>query len=178
MKHWLKMIAISTLFLSTTVTAQSLSSPITPANKDNKWEQISDFTHIDKGHTERQRNSIDQLARRHLGSQLRGEKNNDLRILQRLLDRGIVSQHDTAQLQAMGVVLGDVLGKELGLDWVVYEDEDGRNRALRYKLRSEVLFPITMISRRAETGAKVDIQAIFDKAVESYKPLLPALPYS
>jgi len=35
-----------------------------------------------------------------------------------------------------------------------------------------------MISRRAETGAKIDVKAIFDKAVESYKPLLPALPYS
>lgn len=178
MKKSLNVLAICALLTTTPVAAQSLSSPITPANKDNKWEQIIEFTNIDKGHTQRQRASVDGLARRYLGSQLRGDKHNDLRILQRLLDRKIVGPSDTATLQAMGVVLGDIIASELGLSWVVYEDDDGRNRALRYKDRSEVLFPITMISRRAESGAKVDVEAIFNKAVESYRPLLPALPYS
>lgn len=177
MNRWLYTLATSLLMVSMSTSAQSLSSPITPANKDGKWEQISDFTHIDKGHTKRQRDTIDELSRRHLGSQLRGSKD-DLRLLQRLLDNGVVAPNDTAKLQAMGVVLGDVIAKELGLRWVVYEDNEGRNRALRYKNIDDVLFPITMISRRAETGAKVDIEAIFDKAVQSYKPFLPALPYS
>ncbi len=178
MKKSLKALAICALLATMPVAAQQLSSPITPANKDNKWEQIFEFTNIDKGHTQRQRANIDDLARRYLGSQLRGERHNDLRILQRLLDRKIVNPSDTAQLQAMGVVLGDIIAAELGLSWVVYEDDDGRNRALRYKQQSEVLFPITMISRRAESGAKVNVEAIFNKAVESYRPLLPALPYS
>jgi len=178
MKNWLIFIAASSLLISAAASGQGLSTPLTPANQDNTWQQISEFTYIDKGHTKRQRSSIDELSRRFLGSQLRGSKDSDLRILQRLLDRGIVSKNDTATLQAMGVVLGDIIAAELGLDWVVYEDKEGRNRALRYKQRSEVLFPITMISRRAETGAKIDVKAIFDKAVESYKPLLPALPYS
>lgn len=177
MNRWLYTLATSLLMVSISTSAESLSSPITPANQDGKWEQISEFTHIDKGHTKRQRDLIDQLARRYLGSQLRGNKD-DIRLLQRLLDNGIVPTNDTAKLQAMGVVLGDVIAKELGLQWVVYEDNEGRNRALRYKSINDVLFPITMISRRAETGAKVDIAAIFDKAVQSYKPLLPALPYS
>ncbi|HSG60167.1 MAG TPA: DUF3806 domain-containing protein [Pseudomonadales bacterium] len=178
MKRCLNTLAASLLMISLSTSAQGLSSPITPANQSGKWEQISEFTHIDKGHTQRQRDSIDELARRFLGSQLRGDKDNDLRVLQRLLDRGIVANDDTAKLQAMGVVLGDVIAQELGLTWVIYEDEEGRNRALRYKQHKDVLFPVTMISRRAETGADVDIMAIYEKAVQRYKPLLPALPYS
>jgi len=139
---------------------------------------LSEPSKLDQSHTARQRELIDDLARQHLGRQLRGDKYSDIRILQRLLDSKVVDAQDTAKLQAMGVVLGDVLAKELDLNWVIFEDKNGRNRALRYRQLETVLFPITMISRRAEVGSKVDVQALFDKAVESYQPLLPPLPYS
>lgn len=178
MKFWFAILILIGGIIPLTATAQTLSSPITPANKDKKWEQITSFTTIDKGHTQRQRKLIDDLARRHLGSQIRGNKHSDLALLQRLLDRGIIARQDTAKLQAMGVVLGDILAAELKLNWVIYEDDNGRNRALRFGNLSDVLFPITMISRRVEAGAVVDVTTIFEKAVNSYKPLLPPLPYS
>jgi hypothetical protein len=178
MKSWFAILTLCSCLIPLTASGQTLSSPITPANKDKKWEQITPFTTIDKGHTQRQRQLIDDLARRHLGRQIRGDKYSDLALLQGLLDRGIIDQRDTAKLQAMGVVLGDLLAAELQLSWVIYEDDSGRNRALRYGQLNDVLFPITMISRRAEAGARVDVTAVFEKAVKRYKPLLPPLPYS
>lgn len=142
---------------------------------------LTEPTKLDIFHTDRQRQLIDDLARRNLGTPLRGEPTSDIRTLQRLLDSGVIDRDDTATMQAMGVALGDLLALEMKLDWVIFEDINGRNRALRYKDRQEVLFPITMISRRVEVtdnSHKIDVQAIFDKAINSYKPLLPKLPYS
>lgn len=139
---------------------------------------LSEPTKLDISHSQRQRSLIDDLARRNLGTPIRGDKNSDIRTLQRLLDQGIVSTQDTATMQALGVVLGDLLAAEMKLDWVIFEDVQGRNRALRYKQLETVLFPITMLSRRLEAGIDVNIQDVFDKAVDSYSPLLPKLPYS
>ena len=46
--------------------------------------------------------------------------------------------------------MGDLLAVELGMHWIVYEDDMGRSRALRYQQSEVVLFPITMIARRRE----------------------------
>lgn len=119
---------------------------------------------IDRQFMQQQRDAIDRLARLHLGEQLR-QSASDLAILQRLLDQQLVSRDDTLTLQAMGVVLGDRLAAEEGLEWVIYTDRKGRSRALQIPGSKEVLFPITMISRRYETGLDVDVQALYDQAV-------------
>ncbi len=175
LKKFVKMLLVSSLFGA--ISFPSQAQIFIPTGKF----LLSEPTKLDIFHTDRQRKLIDDLARRNLGTPLRGDKSSDIRTLQRLLDSQRIAIDDTATLQAMGVALGDLLAKEMRLDWVIFEDKNGRNRALRYKDRQEVLFPITMISRRAEvsdTRINVDVQAIFDKAVESYSPLLPKLPYS
>jgi hypothetical protein len=160
--------------LFTTLSSPAMAQIYVPKGKF----LLTDPTKLDISHSERQRTLIDDLARRYLGTPIRGDKTSDIRTLQRLIDQNIVDTNDTATMQAMGVVLGDLLAREMKLDWVIFEDVQGRNRALRYKQLETVLFPITMLSRRLEAGIKVDIQAVFDKAVESYSPLLPKLPYS
>lgn len=142
-----------------------------------KEPRISELSVIDRNFMDSQRRDVDTLARTHLGRQVRGEKDNDLEVLQQLLDRNLVKRDDTVMLQGMGVVLGDVLRQELGLQWVIYEDELGRSRALRLGLTDHYLYPVTMISRRYEVGAPVDVRAIYDKAVELMQPHLPARPF-
>ena len=132
---------------------------------------------IDRGFMEEQRESIDALARTHLGRQIHGDKENDLTVLQQLLDQRLVKPDQVLLLQAMGVVMGDLLSKELKMPWVVYEDKLGRSRALRLGLSDHYLFPITMISRRAEVGADVDVRAIYAKAVAAVEPYLPPRPF-
>jgi hypothetical protein len=139
--------------------------------------KISDLRPVDIEFMAQQRGRIDQLARFNLGKQLRAEKANDLDILQTLLDRGVVRPQQTLELQAMGVVMGDLLAAEMNMVWVVYEDRYGRSRALKLKNSDNYLFPITMISRRAEVGAAVRVQQIYDKALGLMQPFTRSLPF-
>ncbi len=119
-----------------------------------------------------QRRAIDALAASTLGRHLSGTRDNDLDILQALLNKNIVSHQDSYLLQAMGVVLGDIYAHEFGMHWVVYADEKGKSRALQLGTSNDALFPITMISRRAEAGAHVDVRAVYDKGAGIIKAAL------
>jgi hypothetical protein len=139
--------------------------------------QISELGTMDRQYMQQQRNRIDELARFDLGRQLREDKTHNLDILQTLLDRQLVSTDQTLELQAMGVVLGDLLAAELDMHWVIYEDKYGRSRALQLGSSDNFLFPITMISRRFEAGARVDVTAVFDKAAKIIQPYRTPLPF-
>ncbi|WP_019529523.1 DUF3806 domain-containing protein [Dasania marina] len=115
----------------------------------------------------KQRDSIDELTRRHFGRQLTGKKDNDFALMQRLLDEKIIKPEQVVLLQAMGVILGNVLKEHEGLSWVIYIDRYGRSRALDVPGKRDVVFPITMISRRYETGGEVNIEQLYQKAVAS-----------
>jgi len=119
---------------------------------------------IDLEYMQQQRDFIDETARLHMGTRLTGEKNNDLKLLQALLDRQLIALDNTRGLQAMGVVLGDILKNEESLNWIIYIDKYGRSRALAIPGQDEVVFPITMISRRAEVGNQVDVFEVYKKA--------------
>ncbi len=139
--------------------------------------KISALGTLDRQFMEQQRNRIDELARFDLGRQLQADKNHNLDILQTLLDRRVVTANQTVELQAMGVVLGDLLAAELGMKWVIYEDRYGRSRALRLGSSDNFLFPITMISRRVEAGAQVDVTAVYEKARKIIEPYRTPLPF-
>ena len=104
---------------------------------------------------------------------LTGVADRDLDTLQRIVDERMVPAEDTLTLQAMGVVFGDLLGERLDMDWVVYRDNKGRSRALRYRQMDVYLFPVTMISRRQEGGSGRPLQPLFDNTVRDTRLLLP-----
>ena len=79
-----------------------------------------------------------------------------------LLDAGVFRADQTYELQCLGIVLGDALVQELGMEWVMVEDEYGRDPATRVRGTSIVVFPLTMISKRVERGESVDIFALFN----------------
>lgn len=137
-----------------------------PAGARAEESVISALEEGDLQYLQNQRQRIDDLARRHLGRQLQQQAPYDLQILQDLLERRIVASGDSLLLQAMGVVLGDLYVAELGLHWVILQDKLGRSRALRWKEEPDLLFPITMISRRVEAGSRVDIAAVYQSGYE------------
>lgn len=137
---------------------------LSPAAFAQEWRTEA-ISQIDQQFMARQRSAIDDLARMNLSKQLNGSKD-DLAILQQLLDKHLVRSDDSETLQAMGVVMGDVLKREHNLEWTIYFDRLGRSRALAIPRTAEFLFPITMISRRVEVGGEVDVQALFDRAGE------------
>ena len=138
---------------------------------------IGELTQIDRQYMQQQRSLLNELAGRNFGRQFTGKRDNDLALLQRLLDEEVVRGDQTQELQGMGIVLGDLLAADLGLDWVVYEDRIGRSRALRYKDSDNYLFPITMISRRREVDNQARVIDIYQKAVNSITPAIPKLPF-
>jgi hypothetical protein len=114
----------------------------------------------------RQRGVVDELARRHVGTPVAGGKLDDLRILQELLDQRVVPSDEIYQLQALGVVLGDVMAEQLGFSWVIVEDELGRSRALRFGDTDALVFPVTMISKRVERDIRFTVDELYKKAEE------------
>lgn len=139
--------------------------------------RVSTLSYLDRQFMQQQRDALDELSARNFGRQFSGERDRDLELLQRLLDTGLVRDDQTRELQAMGVIMGDLLAAELALDWVVYEDRVGRSRALRYKDTDNYLFPITMIARRREAGNHTPVVDIYNKAVQSISAVIPELPF-
>lgn len=138
--------------------------------------QLDDFDWRDNRYHTKQWNQIDELSRHHLGTQLKGD-NSDLDVLQRLIYKGVINKDDRERLQALGVVLGTVMEKELNLTWKIYNDQQGRSRALCVEESGECLFPITMLSRRMEVGLVPNVSEVYDKARSLIEPHLSKLPY-
>lgn len=113
--------------------------------------------------SERQRTRADELALRHTGQALRRGQLRNLEILQRLIDGNFIPRTDVMDQQALGVVLGDVMVQQLGLSWIVVDDQVGHSRALRWKETEPIFFPVTMISKRISAGEKVDVAALYQK---------------
>lgn len=150
---------------------------LSPVALADEW-RAEPLSRIDLAAMERQVDLIDELARRHFGGQLNGSKDNDLRVLQRLLDENIVASSQVVELQAMGIVLGQLLKAQRGLLWMAYVDKYGRSRALQVPgYEREFIFPVTQISRKAEVGLRVDVRQVYAELEQAIidirnKPLL------
>ena len=118
----------------------------------------------------RQRDLVDDLARRNVGTELTGSSLDDLRVIQEILDRNLIARDEIFALQALGVALGDVMAARLGLTWVAVDDELGRSRALRLGSTEVVIFPITMISKRVERQLPVRVDELYEKSARTVTP--------
>ena len=166
MQRWVGSVAVAAavLLLAANIAAQSAA-------------KIGELSNMDRQYMSQQRESLQDLASLELGRSFNGEKNNDLQILQLLLDRRLVKPDQARELQAMGVVMGDLLAADLGMHWVIYEDAHGRSRALRYQESDEYLFPVTMISRRQEAGSNTPVAEIYRTAYDIIAAVKPPAPF-
>ncbi|WP_185230388.1 DUF3806 domain-containing protein [Teredinibacter franksiae] len=139
---------------------------------------VRELNWLNQNFMDSQRKTVNTLIATHYGKRLRGNIL-DIPVLQRLVTEDVIPKDDTAQLQALGVALGDILVHETAdLEWVVYEDDLGSTQAVCIKDSVNCLFPITMLSRRMEVGLKPDVNRVYSKAVDSVKPFLPKTPYT
>ena len=163
--------------LSGCLLAAALSLLVNAATAAQDNVRITQLTQTDRLYMAQQRASLNELAEAKLGRSFNRNKGNDLQILQLLLDRRLLRPDQTRELQAMGVIMGDLLAVDLDMHWVIYEDAHGRSRALRYQQSDEYLFPITMISRRQEADNHTPVARIYQKAYDIIADLKPALPF-
>ena len=142
------------------------------AQDDASGPSLSELTDVDIRVLDRMRTMIADLARLEIGTAPSGKKR-DLELIQRLLDGRHVKPDDIWELNALGVVLGDVMVAELGLRWTIVDDAYGRTRALRYRETRNLVFPVSMITKRATKNIPVDVAALFEKIereVAAYPP--------
>lgn len=139
--------------------------------------RMGELSSVDLEFMAQQRTLLRDLAAARLGRQFNGDRERDLDLLQSLLDKQLVRPDQTRELQAMGVIMGDLLSAEFDLHWVIYEDREGRSRALRYRESDNVIFPITMISRRREVGNQTSVADIYQKAADIIITSKPSLPF-
>jgi len=151
--------------------ALTLSVPIAPPAVAQLPPVIEDFGPADRLKSQRQREQVAALARRHLGRPLGGDGLDDLAVLQRLLDERVVAHDDELGLQSLGVVLGDVMERTLPLRWVTLEDEVGKSRALRYRDTRTLFFPVTMISKRVMADERVRVRELYDEVAAEVERL-------
>ena len=97
----------------------------------------------------------------------------DLALIQRVLDQGLVEPEATYTLQALGLAFGRAFLNEFpDYDWWMVEDEYGRDPAIRYKETSLLVFPMTMISKRIEDGEPFEVSELFDGLAKQLAELI------
>ncbi len=112
-----------------------------------------------------------QVLERYLGDE-RSRQNyktvaGKLGLLRALLDQKIFKPTQSYEYGCMGVVLGDAFAQELKMEWVVVEDAQGRDLALRLPNTSVLIFPIGMILKRVMRGEAVDVFDLFNGVAAS-----------
>jgi hypothetical protein len=119
---------------------------------------------------------VNQLVMQHLGRPLADDES-DLEAMQELLNERVLARDATYDLQCLGIVLRTCLVDAIeGIDWVMVEDEYGRDPALRYQESSLLIFPLTMISKRVEDGIEVDVRHMFEQLCDRIEELKDEIP--
>jgi len=85
-----------------------------------------------------------------------------LGLLRALLTAKVFKKEQTYELQCMGIIFGDLFVQEMGMEWIIVEDEYGRDPALRIPRTETIIYPLTMISKRVERGEEVDVFELFN----------------
>ena len=112
---------------------------------------------------DKDRREFTNLLHRQLGiRQLSGDRS-DLKSIQQVIDKKMLTADQVREWQSVGVVFGDILSKEFGLSWISYEDEMGVSKALRWRSTENYVFPITLFSKRIRFKQKIDVYEVYDK---------------
>lgn len=106
------------------------------------------------------------VVQRYLGNEASKEQYKNaagkLGTIRAILQAGVFKSDQTYELQCLGIVLGDAFVQELQMEWIMVEDEYGRDPAVRLPGTTIILYPLTMISQRVERGEQVDVFALFN----------------
>ncbi len=101
----------------------------------------------------------------------------DLQRLQTVADtiRHVDSDEEQERLamQALGMSFGQVIAsQDSNYDWWMINDDDGRDPCLRYQQSELLIFPQTIISKRAESGEPLEISALYEQITAQLKDVV------
>ncbi len=130
-----------------------------PAEHEQK---ITELTGADQKRLHDQRAVVEKYLGNEDSKQKYKTAPGKLGTIRTVLQAGIFTKEQTYELQCLGVVLGDAFVQELGMEWIMVEDEHGRDPAVRMPKTTVILYPLTMISKRVERGEQVDVFDLFN----------------
>jgi hypothetical protein len=90
----------------------------------------------------------------------------DLRLLQRLHDDGGLQAGQERELEAVGIVFGEVLAARTPLKWITVEWQGERSLGLKYPNSNIIVFPGSMIAKRVNRGERVEFESLFRSTVD------------
>lgn len=171
-------IVIATLLLLSAGFSQAQQN-LAKINPVDAFPVVRDLNWLNEQFLIKQRKSVESVTRSKFGQSLKIGQGN-IPLLQRIINEQLIPTDDKLELQALGVVLGDVIvDYDKILVWQVYEDEKGSSHAVCITKTEHCLFPVTMLSRRIEAGVpKVDVRRIYNKAIDLIKLDMPKRAYS
>lgn len=95
----------------------------------------------------------------------------DLGLLQRLQDDGMLATAGEDELEAVGDVFGRVLAARTPLRWITVVWQGERALGLQYPGTTVVVFPGSMIAKRVGRGERVEFGPLFDATVAQVEQL-------
>lgn len=137
-------------------------------------QSIRELLEADEAELSHRISEVERLLQRKFGatSKLVGSKE-DLPLLQRGLDESVFSARNAGLLQNVGLAFGAVAVAELGLRWVMVEDEYGTDPALQDPDSEQVFHALTLVSARLE-GGKCDLKELLAALKRRDRALLQA----
>jgi Domain of unknown function (DUF3806) len=145
-----------------------------PENKvANQPEQkITQLTEVDQKRLRDQRAVVERYLDNEDSKQKYKTAAGKLGTLRAILQGDVFKRDQIHELQCLGIVLGDALVQEMGMEWIMVEVQYGRDPAVRMPKSTIVLYPMTMISKRIERGEKVDVFELFNGVVAQVEELV------
>lgn len=131
---------------------------------------ISALTEADQNRLREQRAVVERC----LGNSISREKfktaAGKLGTIRAILQAGLFKPEHSYELHCLGVVFGDAMVEEMGMEWIIVNDERGREPAIRKPEAGLIFYPLTMISRPIEAGEWVEVfdlcQSVLDQVEE------------
>jgi len=147
------------------------ASPRKPQMASQSPQKITKLTEADEQRLRDQRAVVEKYLGDEKSRQNYQKAAGKLGLIRAILQGNIFKPNQTYELQCLGIVLGDAFVEELKMEWVMVEDENGRDPAVRLPDTKIILFPLTMISKRVESGEKVDVFELFNWAADQVDKL-------
>jgi hypothetical protein len=94
-----------------------------------------------------------------------------LAVVQTILQNRWFDPNEAWQLHALGVGMGDALAQQLGMVWMIVQDEHGRQPILQLPGTSLKLGAFTMIQKRVVEGEDVDVPSLFEAFCHSVEQI-------
>lgn len=86
----------------------------------------------------------------------------DIELIQKIVDAGVLEPRDLYPMQCLGVAIGNILVSSIqGMQWIMIDDEFGRDPAIRFGKTTFIVYPLTMLTSRLPVGKPLVVRDLY-----------------